>query len=273
MQKNIFLLKKLFFLFEKNIFQFLPKPNVDFAIITRFNIEADYSKTSPNNLISKNQNICCDENYLNQRFFLFEKYYIPSLLAQTDKNFKIYVCFHSNTPKCFLDKISQYQILFNGRFIPIFSEKFNLQLLVHHIIKNKSADWIMTLRLDNDDAISSNFVQNTKKYFVPINNYYINYYKGLQYVQSIDKFFTYFHNSNHFLVLVEKISDSLTTAYAMNHSKVFSSIPNFFNVKINQPMTLEVVHELNVLNEPFYDLNTYKTFFDISNLDNFSFLH
>jgi hypothetical protein len=70
-------------------------------ILTRFNIKL-WSK-------DKNGQSTQTEEWLKQRFDLFETYCLPSIQKQTQKNFKWIVLFDADTPAFYKEKIAKYQ--------------------------------------------------------------------------------------------------------------------------------------------------------------------
>ena len=76
-------------------------------VITRFNIRASYEcklKNPDNNPMRR----ILDEDYLEERFSIFEKYTLPSMKQQTNQNFTWIILFHKNTPNSFKKKIEDF---------------------------------------------------------------------------------------------------------------------------------------------------------------------
>lgn len=67
------------------------------------------------------------------------------------------------------------------------------------------SNWVITTRLDNDDALSKQFVETLKQHFYPIDNLYINFEKHVQYIEQGNKFYYYnFIKQIHNLVTIRK---------------------------------------------------------------------
>lgn len=67
-------------------------------LITRFNLPIFFTLRNGNKVSA------CSEEYLEHRFELFEKYCLPSVAQQSNKNFKWLILFDVNTPQKFKDR-------------------------------------------------------------------------------------------------------------------------------------------------------------------------
>ena len=180
-----------------NLNPFKIQPTV--YILTRFNVDI----THVNSLI--NQEACrLDEKYLNERFRLFEKYCLPSILNQSDKNFKYLVFFHPQTPDKFKERIKYYTNTSNGIFIPFYTKNAEMPHKIAEQINNDvEKGWIITARIDNDDALAFDFVDKIKKYFVPINNTILNFEHGIKYIEYRDIYYEDIYPAgSHFLAKI-----------------------------------------------------------------------
>ena len=243
---KLILVQKLFCLKHKLLRLFKIGKNIDFDkfVITKFNISIAYNDKYYEDILN--------EQYLEKRFDLFERYYIPSLKAQTDKNYKAIVLFHPKTPEKYKEKIKKYEEELNGIFIPYYTEYWDTELLKKVVIKySHNADWVMTIRLDNDDAIPLNYVKTVKDYFLPINKMFISFANGAILEDKTNFVYEYSNNSYHFLAMVENLKSNFDTVYFEWHDNVRLKCPNFLLIKTpGKPMWLEVVHDSNVSNRP-----------------------
>jgi len=96
------------------------------------------------------------KEWMEHRIELFEKYTLPSILNQTNKNFTCVLCFDERTPN---DVICKYDYLDN---VEIYWD------LPKYWIKTKppETDWILTSRIDNDDYYMDTFVEDIQKEFI-----------------------------------------------------------------------------------------------------------
>lgn len=94
--------------------------------------------------------------WLEDRKALFKRYYLPSMLAQTNKNFKIILSISSDTPPGYFDFLYEYQNI-ELSFEP-FNEEFKLKLF-----NSCDDDQLITTRIDNDDAVSPDFIEKIQE--------------------------------------------------------------------------------------------------------------
>ena len=228
-------------------------PNNFFStfIITKFNINIIYGIYKREEL--KKEDIVTNKDYLEKRFKLFEKYYLPSLNSQTDKKFKAIVLFHTQTPEEFKEKIKQYKKQYDF-FEPLYVDSYNIDAIREVIKKTTKNNWIMTLRIDNDDAVSTKFVETMKQNFAPIDKMYLSPADGACFEVNNNIAYSYRHKSGHFLGKVERNDKNLVTVYQKNYDE-FMEHPKAIKLKDfllietpKEPMWLEVIHDSNVSN-------------------------
>ena len=214
-------------------------------LVTRFNLRVSEWKTTKSGLD------VLSEAWLNDRFEKFESYCLPSVLNQKNKNFKWLIFFDKLTPSKYLSKIEKLQKTHSGiycYFIDGITELNDAFKEAINTLIDKNKDWIITTRLDNDDAIHENFVGEIQNNFIPQHETVIDARSGLQLnIQKEKAEVRKLHNEfNPFLSLVEK-SDHFQTAISKPHREWKSSK----NVVVleSEPLWIEVVHRNNKLNE------------------------
>ncbi len=130
-------------------------------IITRFSI-LDFNHKSF--LILKNttkeqyQKDLFSTKRLDYKFKSFEKITLPSVENQTYKNYIWYIYSSTYLPKFYKDKLLNLTKN-NNKIKCIFIDSFN-DFNKIEFTKNKYC----TIRLDDDDGLSNNFLQNLQKY-------------------------------------------------------------------------------------------------------------
>ena len=215
------------------------------VIITHFNL--DYSKTYPKVPLGQYKN----PEWLEKRFSLFEKYCLPSVERQTDKNFLWLCTFHKDTPEPFMSRIKEY------------AEKYSyirLNFDVHieeyirnyeKILKEKISPklYLVTTRLDNDDGIAVDYIENIhKNLYETKNGYFIDYiygyiYDAIEHKPHFQKF-----RRNPFSTRVERWENAQTIR-KFNHDSIDEYGPVLRVKNKTNPMWLQVIHGENVLNE------------------------
>lgn len=105
-----------------------------------------------------------DQKWLKDSFEMLKKHLIKSLLVQTNKNFELVILIH--------DEIPIENVLFLYDYAQNFTE-FNITVLRKNEIENytksfyESYDFIITSRIDYDDHIHKNVVEETQKKIDP----------------------------------------------------------------------------------------------------------
>lgn len=231
-------------------------------LITRFNIKINTDLTKSLNSID----IATNEEYLNYRFHIFEEYTVPSVQNQTVNDFVWLVFFSSNTPEKFKKRISMIEKKLKN-FRPVYikdSDPFNDRLI--KLINDTQSDWILTSRLDNDDAIHEKFVEQLH-YIVRASEggeYVILFPLGLQYDESKNILARYYFETNHFSSLI--INKTQNSDHILNYDHM--KIRQKYVVSIcleNRPMWMEIIHKTNVSNRLHPKMKDLVSNFDILN--------
>ncbi len=236
----------------------MKKQSFAHIIVTRFNIvDKSYSfdaKGKPTR----------DDSWLYCRFDIFDKYCFESVKHQTNQNFLWIILFDAQTPKQFLSKIEHYKNDYNG-FCPHFlTEEESAQLsdatrrIVCQYIAQRfeSVDFVLTTRLDNDDALNSRFVDTIQNVFcAEKKESVINLTNGLQYFQRYDSLKYYSQPYGHFSTRVERYSCNMKTVWEEAHSSPHPTVPNI-SVDTSKPMWIEVIHDTNIINQINYQPKT-----------------
>lgn len=213
-------------------------------VITRFNIRANYGcklKNPDNNPMNR----ILDEDYLKERFDIFEKYTLPSMKQQTNQNFTWLILFHKNTPNIFKNKIEELKKKFN--FIDLYfgdEEKFSFSEYCKY--KKENIKYAITTRIDNDDMFSADYIDKIQQYAK--NNLHeciLSFSKGIKYDLNSKKQYEYERKDNHFLSMIGTKEECILQ---YNHAKIFDSGKEIIMLDSNQPMWTEIIHESNVIN-------------------------
>lgn len=116
-------------------------------ILTRWNLLD--AKTDVYNFGHKNPN-----EWMQYRIFLFDKYCLPSIMNQTCQNFNWLLAFSKKTDPAILKKYESFK---------------NIQIIFEHptnwLRNNYSDEWLLTSRLDNDDILEPDFIEEIQKRF------------------------------------------------------------------------------------------------------------
>lgn len=181
-------------------------------LITRFNIKV--SGAGPEVLNSAGAN----EEWFQTRMMLFKSFCAPSVLGQISKNFKWLIYFDPST------SLEEIAYMLHSRvpveFILTKDYHSMVQDIIHRI-REAPTPYVITSRMDNDDAISSIFIQSIQQAFIPVDKTIINANSGYVY-DSAHRLLTRWNKryKNQFLSIIEdKNADRLYTVYGFPHWK------------------------------------------------------
>lgn len=213
-------------------------------VITRFNIRANYGcklRNPDNNPMNR----ILDEDYLNERFDIFEKYTLQSIKRQTNQNFEWIILFHQDTPNIFKKKIQKLKNEF--KFIDLYySDNQSFNFLEYCNSKNESANYFITTRIDNDDMFADDYIDKIQDY--ADNNFHeciLSFEKGMKFDLLSQKKYEFERKDNHFLSMIGTKEECILQ---YNHAKIFDSGKEVVMLDSFKPMWIEIVHESNVIN-------------------------
>lgn len=230
-------------------------------IITRFNLP---HKNWVKNRYGKTLN----DDWLDNRYNLFKDYCLPSVIGQTNKNFEWWLFFDTKTPKKFKtineslkNKHSNIKIFYEASLESFWD---NLAKQVEKHFKASDFDILITTRLDNDDVISVNFINDIqKKVKLEDKPYLLTFPIGytLQ-INNEEALRTINYEKNSFISLIEFQKQNILTVYKNAHDQWKDVEYRIIN---NNPSWVQVIHENNLLNFgrgkltfPFYLYKNFK---------------
>lgn len=216
------------------------------VILTKFNLRLSSFKNSRLEKID----VATDENYLKERFRLFETYTVPSIKNQTNQNFIWMVFFSDATPKQYKDRIANIQKEVK-QFKPIFlTDKEKLSEKTNQELHKLNSDFYTTIRMDNDDALSINYVGTVVNLInnTPLEKTVFVFNNGCQYDEKHQILSKYHFPKNHFSTMVSKKEPTIDVITNYNHIEIANFIDNLIESENKDPLWLEVVHDTNVSN-------------------------
>ena len=220
-------------------------------VITRFNI----SRESAYGITDEQLN---SDAYLSARFLLFDSYCFPSVSKQTNSNFTWLVLFNDQLPEKWRNKLEKYKEQypnFEACFMSAEETKWinwhdTLNQFIHKKLKDSGDDakFVLTTRLDNDDAVHLSFVDVVQQCFLEHRQeVLINFVNGLQYIPQYGVLKNLICPKSHFSTLVEEKSENIRTIFGFAHDRLLDSIKQVF-ISNNTRMWLEVIHSSNITN-------------------------
>ncbi|WP_299114715.1 glycosyltransferase [uncultured Winogradskyella sp.] len=233
-------------------------------IVTRFNIKSEGWVNDKN---GKKVN---DLAWLKKRYDLFKTFCLPSMQAQTEKEYSWLVFFDVNTPEEFKKKnegISEQL----PQFIPLYVNDFlDFENTLREFVFEKShTEYIMTSRFDNDDSFHEDAINAIQKAFVKKDLTIIELSKGLTMLIEDETKLAKRENvfSGPFITLIEKKSDvkSLKTVYDCEHTS-WGDLADFIAIDSNF-YWLQTIHDANISNRLYQDLTYSKKLLKGFNFD------
>lgn len=187
--------------------------------------------------------------WLEERFALFERYCLPSIAAQTCKDFDWIVYFDEGTPQWARERIERARQVRN--FHPCFTGLFDgtgwARTVRAQIGTPQSGRLLITSNLDNDDALSRDYVariQHAARQNAALGRFAVNVPDGL--VLAGSAVFAHRHLQNAFTNLAEPDDDAFATTMTIRHMELADTVPVVQSE--GAAGWLQVVHGGNVSN-------------------------
>lgn len=167
--------------------------------------------------LGRNPDKALNAEWLRYRFTLFERFTLPSIQIQTSKAFQWFVLFDDRTPAEFRQRITRHEAM--GLYVPVFQgPKFSVQNLRERF----AGDWIITTRLDSDDAIERTFVERLQD-AATTDRQALNFSHGWKWTRP-GWAHRHRHLGNPFISLVEP-NENPVTVFAQKHSAMGKVAP------------------------------------------------
>ncbi len=127
--------------------------NIDHVLLTRFNLPSPGVESL----------VRAKEGWLRSRVDLFETFCVPSVLAQTNRNFHWIIYFDPHGPAWLHDRAAEFES--RGVFVPIYRQSVSPSELVEDLrrVTGASGSTLITTNLDNDDGIAIDFVERLQR--------------------------------------------------------------------------------------------------------------
>ncbi|MHC4949224.1 MAG: glycosyltransferase [Planctomycetota bacterium] len=203
-------------------------------LLTRFNVRTRFAEGAP----------VCEPAWLDARFDLFERFCLPSVRAQTVAGFRWLCFFDAGTPDAFRARIDRCAE--GDAFEAVFVEgAFGPERILEAVRTRvrPGATHVITSRLDNDDAISRDYVEQVQATFrgqdVEVVNLAAGYcwHRGRIYLRRVPR--------GPFVSLVERVA-GLRTIHGGRHADAATLGP--VRQLDDRPSWIQVIHGGNVSN-------------------------
>lgn len=210
-------------------------PSYTHLILTRFNL-------------GMRGNTAAVEAWHDHRFSLFEQFCLPSVEAQTCRDFTWLLLFDRATPRKFLPRLEAYKTYPNIRihFIDGFDLRAIMQAIRSQIVDK--TEYLITTMLDNDDALDRDHVARVQGQFRGQEFELLNFTQGFRYDLKRQRLYGCELFSNPFMSLIERIRPGQSfrsIAGCLPHSTIAARFPRISNIR-SVPSWLQVVHGRNL---------------------------
>jgi len=206
---------------------------MDHAILTRFNLPSSGVESL----------IRAQEGWLRARVQLFERYCLPSVRAQSNKNFVWLVYFDPNSPEWLLEKVRQYAS--DGPLTPLFRSAVSAEELLSDLkdaTRSRTTN-LLTTNLDNDDGLAVDFVERLQEVQRVHERQAVFFVNGL--IKNENELYRRRDDSNAFCSVLESW-ETPRTCWSEWHNLLGQTMPV---VELTgSPGWLQVVHSTNVSN-------------------------
>lgn len=206
-------------------------------LITRFNIHEESWLTK--DLSGK---IVCNDEWMEHRFKLFEKYCLPSILDQTSTSFDWVLLFHHKTN----EKWKQYAeelVAKHPRFRILYVGRRWLVELQCFLVDDCTTDYLITTRLDNDDVLAPDYIKHVQARAVKNIFTFIDHPIGYRLKKG--KLYYHLESYNPFLSLIEK-NDAPQSVLSLPHGKIIARYNVITGSK--DPLWMQIIHDRNYSN-------------------------
>jgi hypothetical protein len=214
-------------------------------VLTRFNLRKEGWQTTRNNTQ------VLTDSWMDNRLALFENYTFSSLKSQTNQNFIWLVFFDVTTSQKHREVISRLEKTLSC-FKPIFIDGMEafLPSIKAEIKASLSQPYLITSRLDNDDCLHQDYIQEVQNQFGQQDFMAIDFIDGLTLqIEPQVCLAKRSHVHNPFLSLIEKANDFKTIWTRERHGQ-WSKVKLLTPIR-NKPMWMSVIHAENKVND-FY---------------------
>ena len=129
-------------------------------VLTRFNVRNRYYSGDPG------------DEWLTQRLELFRRFTVPSFAAQTETDFRWLVLIDSESPAWFREAL---EAVGRGLFEAVeVVGPFTSDVAADAVAQRLDRPFVLTARVNNDDAVATDFVETIQRAFVPVDKQFVN---------------------------------------------------------------------------------------------------
>jgi hypothetical protein len=205
------------------------KPDFEHFLLTRFNTRHEHRAS---------------DEWLLHRIVYFERMCRHSVVNQSTTNFRWLIYFDAERDDWFQKEVDR---LSEGVFEPVWIDgPLTPEKAALPVQERTTADWVITTRVDNDDALARDFIESVQAQFNQQDYEFINFQSGLQ-MSDDGELYHRADPSGPFISLIERRTDKpLRGVYVGRHDRISDYGP--IRQVVAHPMWLQMVHGLNLGN-------------------------
>jgi len=215
-------------------------------VLTNFNVRRDDCRRDRNGQpVDRSGVPVRTSEWLQERFALFERFCLPSLVAQTCLDFTWLLGYDAvGTPPEFLRRLEAYEAAFSN--LQLVPEPTPFRQAVAG--RSNSRRRLLTTRLDSDDALSRTAIALLQRHATGDDLEFLNLPLGYCYSYPDGRTRVLRDDSNHFLSLAENgDAGQPRTAVCVNHNRAREVAP--VRQISHRPSWLQVIHRRNMQND------------------------
>lgn len=209
----------------------------DHYLITRFNLAVGFRP-----------GVNLDPAWLQHRFELFERYCLPSVAGQLDEDFTWLLLLDERTPRPFRRRLAVLASACRQARTLYLAPEARMRPAVVAAMRDRGDPpaFLMTSRMDNDDAIHLRYVQRLHELFDRQALQFVDFSNGYTYRLRDRSLRRYRHPSSPFVTLIERYSAQPRTVLCAQHGEV-GKVGPVLRVQ-DPPRWLQVIHDRNARN-------------------------
>jgi hypothetical protein len=212
-----------------------PPQDLTHLVLTKFNVDTPYAPSGRG----------VDPIWLKSRLELFQRYCYPSVTRQKGVQFRWLIFCNALSPDWFKREMAQL----SDAAIPVFVEGIATDEVIGQKVMEAgvvNAPYLITTRVDNDDAISRRHLWHVQRAFRRQEQEFIEFPFGLQLFRG--HLYSMYYPDNPFLSLIERVDDDgrVRTVFCAPHTKVRTA--GKVRRLWKSPQWLQVLHSQNVVN-------------------------
>ena len=148
-----------------------------------------------------------DQAWLEARMLIFNKYCVPTIANQLEKNFIWLIYCDVNTPPGYLSAIRQAVSEISSATIRLVREFDHLMIDLRQLLAEDQSPYVISSRMDNDDGLGKEYIRSVQEAFAFQDNTLLNFLHGIMY-DFENHIMTEVRNAslNHFTSLIESKS-------------------------------------------------------------------